>query len=33
MDAETIRNLILRAKQYAGRNLNEAQTKTALVQL
>ncbi len=32
MDAETVRGLTLRAKQYAGRNLNEAQTKTAIVQ-
>jgi hypothetical protein len=31
MDAETVRNLSLRAKQYSGRNLNEAQTKTTLV--
>ncbi len=32
MDTEVIRSLSARAKQYAGRNLNEAQTKTALVQ-
>ncbi len=32
MNAETILSLSLRAKQYAGRNLNEAQTKTALIQ-
>ena len=32
MNSENIRALSLRAKQFADRNLNEAQTKTALVQ-
>lgn len=32
MTSEDIKSLVLRAKQYVGRNLNEAQTKTALVQ-
>lgn len=32
MEAEVIRSLTLRAKQFSGRNFNEAQTKNALVQ-